>query len=133
METVFREGLTSVPTVLIVDGDGELVDRLRTAIKDAGYQPVCARDGREAMAAMTHRKPAVILIDDGLAETESSALMAKVGRSPALSRIPRVVLRAAEVAETDSSGSPTRFKRGGLDRILGMIRRLIGPASTSST
>jgi len=133
METVFREGLTSPPTVLIVDGDVDWVGRLRTAIKRAGYQPVCARDGPEALAAMTHKKPAVIVIDGGLSETEISALMAKVERSPALSRIPRVVLRDGEIAEPVSNRS-SRFMRGGLERLLDVIRRLVGsPTAKTST
>ena len=133
METVFRKGLTSPPTVLIVDGDVDWVGRLRTAIKRAGYQPVCARDGPEALAAMTHKKPAVIVIDGGSSETETSALMAKVERSPALSRIPRVVLRDGEVAEPVSNRS-SRFMGGGLERLLDVIRRLVGsPTEKTST
>lgn len=132
MKTAFRERLTSTPTVVIVDDDVDLVGRLRRGIADAGYRPVWARDAHEALLAMTDKRPAAIVIDGRLPDTETSALMAKVDRSPALSRIPRVVLRGGEVAEPDSNASPTCFKSGNLERLLSVIRRMIGRANTPS-
>jgi hypothetical protein len=42
------------------------------------------------------------------------------------------VLRGGEVAEPDSNASPTCFKSGNLERLLSVIRRMIGRANTPS-
>jgi CheY-like chemotaxis protein len=121
MRIALRQRPTSTPTVLIVNEDQGFVTRLRKKIQDAGYRPVWARDGREALAAMTDERPAVILMDENLPAAEASALMSKVDRSPALSRIPRAVLRAEDLA---APASPASSKRIDSSLLVNLIRRL---------
>ena len=111
MATVIRQARTANATVLIVHHDPEVVLRLRSAVKNAGYRPVWARDGREAVAAMTDNRPAVILIDGNLPNAETAALISKMDGSPALSRIPRRVLTTEDIAPADRA-HPSRVSSG---------------------
>jgi CheY-like chemotaxis protein len=108
--TVIRRRRTANATVLIVHHDPAFVLHLRRAVKNAGYRPVWARDGREAVVAMTDERPTVILIDGNLPNAETAALISKMNRSPALSRIPRLVLMNEDIPPLDRAQSNKSFR-----------------------
>jgi len=51
------------PSVLIVDDEPNIVVSLEFLMKRAGYDVRVARDGDEAMRAIEHRKPRLVLLD----------------------------------------------------------------------
>jgi CheY-like chemotaxis protein len=77
---------------VIVAQDVAVVGELRARMGKAGYRPISAADVAEAIAAITHEKPALVLVDVVEPGVHGWDLVAKLDRSPALARIPRVVL-----------------------------------------
>ena len=51
------------PSVLVVDDEPNIVVSLEFLMKQAGYDVRVARDGDEAMRAIEHRKPRLVLLD----------------------------------------------------------------------
>ena len=92
MTPQIRRSPTPIRTVVIVGDDLGFVGMLRERIKEAGCRPIWAPDAREALAAITHEKPAIVVIDIGAPSVRGRELLAKLERSPALARIPRVLL-----------------------------------------
>jgi len=78
--------------VVVVGDDLDVVGMLRERIRQAGYRPIWARDVREALEAITHERPAGVIIDVDEPRVQGLELLAKLDRSPALARIPRLVL-----------------------------------------
>ena len=93
-----RRSPTPVRTIVIVDRDVGFVSIVRERIRQAGYRPIWAPDAPEALAAITHEKPAMLVIDIDVPGICGLELLAKLDRSPALARIPRVVLSVGPAA-----------------------------------
>ena len=129
VNTLFREYRTRQP-IVIVDDDVAFAELLREGIRDAGYRPVWARDGREALTAITHEKPAMVLIDIEMPVMNGSELLAKLARSPALARIPRAVLTGdSRFARGASIPWPIFLKPICLEDVLKTIRRFVDASS----
>lgn len=62
------------------------------AIGALGYRTICARDGREAVLALTEEIPAVMLVDMFMPEMTGSEFLGFVKRSAKWSHIPRVIV-----------------------------------------
>jgi DNA-binding NtrC family response regulator len=122
--------LSGAPTrpVVIVDDDADFVAILRGGVRDAGYRPIWARDGREALSAIMDQQPAAVLVDIAILEMNGFELLATLEGSPVLSRIPRVIVtRGATFATWYPATCPVVGTCAGLARLLKMIRELAGP------
>jgi CheY-like chemotaxis protein len=97
--------------VLIVDDDLDLTKAERTILEAAGYTVRCARNGREALAAVAQKMPAVILLDMLMPDMDgwdcAMELRARYGRN-----VPVVIVTAAERARE-------RAEQVGVDAVLG--------------
>jgi CheY-like chemotaxis protein len=49
--------------ILVVDDDAIIVNRLAAKLKASGYEAVLAMDGSEAVSAVRHARPDLILLD----------------------------------------------------------------------
>jgi two-component system alkaline phosphatase synthesis response regulator PhoP len=49
--------------ILIVDGDHELVQRLREALEQSGYRVLVAQDGEAALSILRREQPDLVLVD----------------------------------------------------------------------
>jgi hypothetical protein len=78
--------------VIFADEDGA-IDGLRARMRQAGYRPICASDAGDAIAAITHEKPALVLVHLGRS-TRGRELLRRLDHSAALAQIPRVVIGA---------------------------------------
>jgi CheY-like chemotaxis protein len=124
MDASFSEIRT--PPILIVDDDAEFAAVLREGIIDAGFRPICACDGREALSAITHEKPAMVLIDIEMPELNGVELIRRMERSPALAQIPRAILTGSNNPALHSSiTSPILRKPIQLQQLLALIRRVV--------
>jgi two-component system OmpR family response regulator len=89
--------MATEPDILVVDDDPDVLDLIVAVLENAGYHPRVASNGREALAAVEERPPALVLLDmlmpvmDGWACAR--ALRSRYGRSPKI-----VVVTAAEHA-----------------------------------
>jgi len=121
----FRQNRTREP-IVIVDDDVAFLELLREGLRDAGYRTLCARDGGEALAAITNQRPAMVLVDIEMPGMEGLDLLAKIDRSPLLSRIPCALM----TGDSRSCGSltanwPVLHKPIRFEQLLMTIRRFV--------
>jgi two-component system chemotaxis response regulator CheY len=82
--------------ILVVDDDSEVRDILVELLEEHGYDPVGARDGREALDELraTRSRPCLILLDLMMPGMDGRAFREEQLRSPELAKIPVVVISA---------------------------------------
>jgi CheY-like chemotaxis protein len=81
------------PRILVVDDDAAIRQSLEDVLKDAGYDVVVARDGKEALGLLTPR-PALLLVDLMMPELDGWELIDEIERTAPLADIPVCVLSA---------------------------------------
>src|SRR5512132_4430384 len=91
-------------TLLIVEDDPPIRRLLRTTLGAHDYRTLEAATGAEALSALRHYRPDLVLLDLGLPDMDGLALIAKIRES---GPVPIVVLssrgdEAAKVAALDS-------------------------------
>jgi two-component system response regulator ResD len=67
--------------VLVVDDDENTCELIRMQLDMAGYDPVCARDGREALSAAREHRPSLMILDLVLPEMDGMEVFREVKRS----------------------------------------------------
>lgn len=78
--------------ILVVEDDADLGDVVAMVLGAAGYTPVLAKDGREALERLRDFKPRVILLDLMMPGMNGWELRAALQRDPALAAVPVVVM-----------------------------------------
>ncbi|MGH6896362.1 MAG: response regulator [Geminicoccaceae bacterium] len=116
---------------LIVEDDQDTRRWLHHALEREGWQVGEAADGREALAYLTGTPVDVVLLDLMMPEMDGFEFLAERGKNEALSRIPVIVVTAADLSEDDR-----RRLNGGVlhvlqksaqtrDQLLGELRELV--------
>jgi two-component system, OmpR family, KDP operon response regulator KdpE len=110
--------------ILIVEDEPPIRRLLRTTLGAHEYRTLEAATGAEALSALRHHRPELVLLDLGLPDVDGLALIAKI-RS--LGPVPIVVLssrgdEAAKVAALDSGADDYVTKPFGADELLARIR-----------
>jgi CheY-like chemotaxis protein len=83
--------------ILVVEDDRDVRDTLVRILGDAGYQVRGVADGREALAELQRPggpRPSLIILDLRMPRMDGRQLHDELGRDPALSDIPIIVLSA---------------------------------------
>jgi two-component system KDP operon response regulator KdpE len=111
-------------TILIVEDEPPIRRLLRTTLDAHDYRTVEAATGTEALSALRHHRPDLVLLDLGLPDIDGQAL---IGRIRALSPVPIVILssrgdEAAKVAALDSGADDYITKPFGADELLARLR-----------
>jgi CheY-like chemotaxis protein len=87
--------------VLVVDDNADLVEVMAMTLEDAGYSVRSARNGREALDAVSERRPDLVLLDMLMPVMDgwqcARELRARYGRD-----LPIVVVTAAEHARASA-------------------------------
>ena len=87
--------------VLLVDDDADARERLRTMLERDGWSVMEASDGREALARVAARLPALILLDLMMPIMNGFDFLAALRARPACRDIPVVVLTAKDVTASE--------------------------------
>lgn len=66
--------------VLIVDDEADLRDALHTAFTAAGYTPLVATNGEEALSIALSEKPDIVLLDIAMPKMNGHETLAKLRR-----------------------------------------------------
>jgi two-component system KDP operon response regulator KdpE len=111
-------------TILIVEDEPPIRRLLRTTLGANDYRSLEAGTGAEAMSALRHHRPDLVLLDLGLPDIEGLQLIADIRK---LGPVPIVVLssrgdEAAKVAALDSGADDYVTKPFGADELLARIR-----------
>jgi PAS domain S-box-containing protein len=88
------------PTVLIVDGDPEVLRALDEQIVEQGYRVLVARGGDEALKLVESESPDIIILDLELPDIEGSEVILRLKADSSTVRIPILVLTGAHVTQS---------------------------------
>ncbi len=97
--------------IVVADGSTRLLERMSTALGNAGFAVATASNGMEALSACLRQAPDVVLADRDLPVVDGLALLEEMGRYPELAAVP-VMLMA------DDAGDLARlaaFQHGAVD------------------
>jgi len=111
-------------TILIVEDEPPIRRLLRTTLGANDYRSLEAGSGAEAMSALRHHRPDLVLLDLGLPDIDGLQLIVDIRK---LGAVPIVVLssrgdEAAKVAALDSGADDYVTKPFGADELLARIR-----------
>lgn len=67
--------------ILVVDDDENTCELIRMQLDMAGFDPVCARDGREAVTAAKEHRPSLMILDLVLPEMDGIDVFREVRRN----------------------------------------------------
>lgn len=88
------------PKILVVDDEPDALEVLGFKLKEAGYLPLCAKDGARAITLARDERPALIVLDLMLPEVDGLEVCKILRRDPATAAIP-IVMLTARAAEMD--------------------------------
>ena len=111
-------------TILIVEDEPPIRRLLRATLGANDYRTLEAGTGAEALSALRHHRPDLVLLDLGLPDIEGLQLIAQIRK---LGPVPIVVLssrgdEAAKVAALNSGADDYVTKPFGADELLARIR-----------
>jgi len=115
---------TDDATILIVDDEPPIRRLLRATLAAHDYRTVDAASGAEALSALRHHRPDLVLLDLGLPDIDGQEL---IGRIRAISPVPIVVLssrgeEAAKVAALDAGADDYVTKPFGAEELMARLR-----------
>jgi two-component system phosphate regulon response regulator PhoB len=87
-------------TILVVDDERDLVELVAYNLERAGYEPVKAHTGRQALELAAQRKPDLVLLDIMLPEQSGTEVASRLRTNPATSDVP-IVMVTAKTEELD--------------------------------
>jgi len=110
--------------ILIVEDEPPIRRLLRTTLAAQDYRVLEAATGAEALAALRHHRPDLVLLDLGLPDIDGLAL---IGQIRARGPVPIVVLssrgeEAAKVAALDAGADDYVTKPFGADELMARLR-----------
>lgn len=120
-------------TVLVVDDDTSILDTVSSILSGEGYDVVSAATGQEALAAVAHKQPLLILLDMRMPVMDGWAV-ARALRERGIN-VPIVVMTAAESAKrwADEVGAEGYLaKPFGLDELLATVERFRKPGGRAN-
>lgn len=115
---------TDDATILIVEDEPPIRRMLRATLAAQEYRTLEATTGEEALAALRHHRPDLVLLDLGLPDIDGQAL---IGRIRAQSPVPIVVLSSrgdetAKVAALDAGADDYVTKPFGAAELMARLR-----------
>jgi DNA-binding response OmpR family regulator len=89
--------------VLVVEDEAGLAEVLALHLQAAGYDPVIAHDGLEALYELDRQPPAVVLLDLHLPEVSGFRLIQLLKQRPQAPQVPVIVLTALSFREAEEA------------------------------
>jgi len=86
--------------ILVIDDEPDLRELVRINLDQAGYSVETASSGREALHALRHSAPDLVVLDLMLPDISGTELCRKIRSDPALAEIP-VIMLTAKATEVD--------------------------------
>jgi signal transduction histidine kinase/DNA-binding response OmpR family regulator/HPt (histidine-containing phosphotransfer) domain-containing protein len=80
------------PSVLFVEDDPAVRDSIRKVLRRAGYVCLIASDPRQALNMLRIRRPALLMTDIRMPDTDGLSFLRRLREDPSLSDLPAIVL-----------------------------------------
>jgi len=117
-----------VRTILIVEDEAPLRELLADLVEDAGYRPLQAIHGREALALIEQERPDVVLSDVMMPVLNGAELCRILKAQPSSASIPVILMSAAGPAIADGAGADAFVdKPFELSELEALVRRWLPP------
>jgi len=123
--------------LLVVDDDPQVMDLVCQLLEGEPYEIMSAADGQEALEAIDHRRPDVILLDLLMPRMDGFMLIEQIQQTSQLRQIPIIVLTAKTVTAAEQARLDQRVRtviqKRGLDRetliqeLRGLLQAYRGP------
>ena len=81
--------------ILVVDDQPELAEFIKTVLGEEGYIVSVCTDGRKAVSMIVEEKPAAVILDVMMPETDGFEVLRQLRTSPAGQRLPVIVMSGA--------------------------------------
>ena len=115
-------------TILIVEDEAPLRELLADLVEDAGYRPLQAIHGREALALIEQEQPDVVLSDVMMPVLNGAELCRILKGQPRTAAIPVILMSAAGPAIADGAGADAFVdKPFELSELEALVRRWLPP------
>jgi DNA-binding response OmpR family regulator len=88
------------PRILLVDDEADTFEVVGFKLREAGFEPIQASDGRAALTKARSERPALIVLDLMLPEIDGLDVCRLLRRDPSTASIP-IIMLTAKAAETD--------------------------------
>ena len=116
--------------ILIVDDQPDIADMLAQVIAAAGFEPVVARSGKDAISAVLAEKPDLVLLDVSMPGIDGFAVATMLKSDPATNAIPIIMVsaqvgRGARVIGLESGAEDYLTKPVDTAELLLKIRNLL--------
>jgi len=128
---IILRGITASGNLLVVEDDPDMQNLwVRNLTKD-GYSVETATNGRDALAKVTSKRPAAILLDLMMPEMDGFEFLARLRSTPDGAGIPVIVVTAKQLSAADTAFLQDRVqavmqKAGNdIDRVLEAVRRQV--------
>ena len=120
--------------LLIVEDDPDTRNTMGAMLSDLGYSVVDAADGRRALEALRSLRPDLVLLDYGLpAPKEGDDFLRAKAADTEIASIPVVVMSGFNLPSKIDGTVAVIQKPFDFDRLVALIRRLIGPPHKPDT
>jgi len=90
-------------TILIVEDEAGLADVLAVHLEAAGYHPIIAHDGLEALYVLDRVTPHAVLLDLHLPQVSGFRLIQLLKQRPEMPRVPVIVITALSFQEAEDA------------------------------
>src|SRR3712207_4709220 len=80
--------------ILVVDDQPDLAELIRTVLGDEGYIVSIATDGKQALEMIAQERPAAVILDVVMPETDGFEVLRQLRTSPLGQRLPVVLMSA---------------------------------------
>jgi len=88
----------NLPRILVADDDDSVRSLLRLTLPAEGVEVVEARDGEEALAAISARRPDAIILDLVMPKLDGFGVLERLRADPETRELPVVVLTARRLS-----------------------------------
>jgi len=82
--------------ILCIEDDPDMIDYLKLALNQAGYEVLGALGGREGLEAMRREQPDLILLDLMMPEVDGAEVLLAKKKDPTIQDIPVIALTALD-------------------------------------
>jgi CheY-like chemotaxis protein len=118
-----------VSKILVADDEPLLLRIIVDALTDEGYEVVAARDGREAVELAVRERPDLLLMDVMMPRLDGREAVRRLRERSDGQAVPMVLMSAGVSVSRVEQGITFLPKPFDLDRLLGLIARLLGEAA----
>jgi signal transduction histidine kinase/DNA-binding response OmpR family regulator len=125
------------PEILVADDDPDIRRLLERELSSAGFQVRTARDGAEALEALSRQRPAAVVLDLIMPEPDGFEVLYRIRDDAAMRSLPVVVLTGKDLTSEDYArlnGSAERILRKGadLDRLVRDVLMSLGESAPAA-